>query len=192
MGLGTARKTLLKNDKLGKSKQAYVNDYMLWGDKHEVNGIAKWVSIHKKMPKKILDEQESIKHFNWHEGMNLSTTPDGIAEDCLIEVKCSALGKKTYPEFPEEHYWQVYGQQMVMNCEGYEIKKTHLVNWTPKHTKIWEIERNLNFEKYMSGLLQEYINCLISDKDIVPKPKPYSGDHKIKLIYNNGETHGKS
>jgi len=200
MGIGTSRKTQLKNDKLCNQKQVYKNDYMAWGEKHEVNGIAKWVSIFKKIPKNILEEQQCIKIEDWYRGFSLSTTPDGITRTWrknilmgrLIEVKCSAMGKKTYPEFPEEHMWQIYGQQMIMQ-QSYDIfiDHTDLVNWTPKHTKIWRIWRNVDFEDYMSNLLREYIDGLLDDKELTAKPKKFAGKHKIELIYNNkGETHG--
>ena len=192
MGIRTARKTQLKHDANGTHKNLSGNPYVDWGEKHEVNGIAKWISINKKMPSYILEEQQSFVDIEWYEGIGLSTTPDGLADNCLIEVKCSAMGKKTYEEFPDEHLWQGYGQQMIMNLCGFNVEKTHLVNWTPKHTKIWEIQRNQEFEDYMTPLLQEYINALIYKEELVPKPKVFQGKHKIELIYNNGDKDGKS
>jgi len=192
MGIRTARKTQLKHDINGTHKNLSGNPYVDWGEKHEVNGIAKWISINKKMPRYILEEQQSFVDVEWYEGVGLSTTPDGLADNCLIEVKCSAMGKKTYEEFPDEHLWQVYGQQMIMNLCGFNVEKTHLVNWTPKYTKIWQIQRNQEFEEYMTPLLQEYINALIYKEELVPKPKAFQGKHKIELIYNNGDKNGKS
>ena len=192
MGIRTARKTQLKHDINGTHKNLSGNPYVDWGEKHEVNGVAKWISINKKMPTYILEEQQSFVDSDWYEGIGLSTTPDGLAGNCLIEVKCSAMGKKTYEDFPDEHIWQVYGQQMIMNSVGFNVEKTHLVNWTPKHTKIWEIQRNQEFEEYMKPLLQEYINALLYKKDIVRKPEVFQGKHSIELIYNNGDNNGKS
>ena len=192
MGIRTARKTQLKHDINGTHKNLSGNPYVDWGEKHEVNGIAKWISINKKMPSYILEEQQSFVDIEWYEGVGLSTTPDGLADNCLIEVKCSAMGKKTYEDFPDEHLWQVYGQQMIMNSCGFNVEKTHLVNWTPKHTKIWEIQRNQEFEEYMTPLLQEYIKALIYEEELEPKPKAFQGKHKIELIYNNGDKNGKS
>ena len=195
MGIRTSRKKQLELDENHvqlRSPWLATNPYVVWGEKHEVNGIAKWISINKKMPEYILEEQYQFVYPDWYEGVNIATTPDGLADNCLIEVKCSAMGKKTYDEFPDEHYWQVYGQQMIMNLCGFNVEKTHLVNWTPKHTKIWEIQRNQEFEEYMTPLLQEYINAYVYKEELVPKPKAFQGKHKIELIYNNGDKNGKS
>jgi hypothetical protein len=192
MGLRTSRKKQLEYDKTCAQKKIWDTKYIDWGTKHEVNGVAKWIKLNGKMPKYILDEQESFVIPGWHDGIGLSTTPDGLSGTCLIEIKCSAMGKNTYSEFPEEHLWQVYGQQMIMSHQGHDIEKTHLVNWTPKHTKIWEIQRNQDYEDYMSLLLKDYIEGLVHDKKLTPKPEAFQGKHKIELIYNNGDNNGKS
>ena len=92
MGIRTARKTQLKHDINGTHKNLSGNPYVDWGERHEVNGIAKWISINKKMPRYILEEQQSFVDIEWYEGVGLSTTPDGLADNCLIEVKCAAMG----------------------------------------------------------------------------------------------------
>ena len=198
LGYRVSRKKQLEMDLKCEEKPITFRKFIDWGNDHEVNGVAKWVKINQKMPTHILEDQKSFRLEGWFEGFSISTTPDGISKETLLEVKCPAAGVKNYPEvdkkgddisydgFPSEHLCQLYGQQMIMNKLGYKIKKTDLVCWTPKHTKIWTVWLNEDYVSYMTELLKEYCGSLLNNKKPLPKPDPYQGKHYIELTYNNG------
>jgi hypothetical protein len=197
LGYRVSRKKQLEMDLKCEEKPITFTKFIDWGNAHEVNGLAKWVTLNKQMPKHILEDQKSFQVEDWYKNFSISTTPDGVLEETLLEIKCPAAGVKNYPEvdkkgnklpydgFPAEHLCQVYGQQMIMNKLGYKIKKTDLVSWTPKHTKIWTVWLNEDYILYMSELLKEYCKSLLT-KDKLDKPDPYQGKHYIELTYNNG------
>lgn len=169
------------------------------GKKHEKHGIAKWCRVNRKIPEFILNDQESRKVDNWlnlkqKDTVSLSTTPDGIYRDCILEVKTTKLAKACFDDFPKQYLPQIYGQQMVMNMwYGQEnidkkITKTHLINFSkPKgFTRIWEVTYNQEFINFLIKLLEEYSNRIIelSDEPLDEKPK-FDGDvdENIKLIW---------
>ena len=118
--------------------------------------------------------------------VDLSCTPDGRYNDVLLEIKCGAMGEKPHTlEKMRIYLAQVCIQQYVLNSLGVEINKTHLVSWSFNGTRIWEIERNYEFEHYLLGLLEEYAMALINDSKLEDKPKKFEGEHKIKLIYGD-------
>jgi len=170
------------------------------GQKLEKHGIAKWVKINNKVPNFILGDQVSRQVDNWFsredDGRNisLSSTPDGIYKDCILEVKTTKHGKACFDDFPKHYLPQIYGQQMVMNMWykqeniDREIKKTHLINISkPKaYTKIWEVSYNQEFINYLTELLEEYSSRLLdlSDKPLNEKPKfKGSVEGSINLIW---------
>ena len=108
----------------------------------------------------------------------------GIFKDCLIEIKCGAMGEKPHALDKMRIYLaQVCIQQYVLNSLGVEINKTHLVSWSFNGTRIWEVQRNVEFEHYLMSILEEFSIALIGSGDIEKKPKKFEGEHKIKLIY---------
>lgn len=169
------------------------------GQKLEKHGIAKWVNLNHKIPNFILGDQVSRQVNNWlnrQDGRNvsLSSTPDGIYKDTILEVKTTKHGKSCFDSFPKHYLPQIYGQQMVMNMwYGQEnidrkITKTHLINISkPKaYTKIWEVSYNQEFINYLIDLLEEYSLKLLdlSDEPLNEKPK-FEGniDDSIRLIW---------
>ena len=177
--------------------QKYIMNY---GNLHEKHGIAEWVVWQKDMPKHVLDEQESLLIPNWlnldeKETISISSTPDGFSSqmETILEVKCSMGGKSCYKDLPKDKLPQIYGQQMVANMFfqaeelPYEVKKTHLINWTPSHTKIWECKRNEEFENYLKKYLEIYSWALLNEKDDeLKKPiEQFKGEieKSISLIY---------
>jgi len=165
--------------------QKYVNH----GNLHEKSGIAKWILINKQMPTEILEDQHNYvlqNAFNLKGDtvVDLSCTPDGRFEDTLLEIKAGSLGKKPHEWNKAKVYLaQVSIQQYILNSLGIKIDKTHLVSWSFNGTRIWEIERNYEFEHYLLGLLEEYAMALINDSKLEDKPKKFEGEHRIKLIY---------
>ena len=122
--------------------------------------------------------------------VDLSCTPDARYSDkdnnLLLEIKCGSLGKKPHDWNKAKVYLaQVSIQQYILNSLGIKIDKTHLVSWSFNGTRIWEIERNYEFEHYLLGLLEEYAMALINDSKLEDKPKKFEGEHKIKLIYGD-------
>jgi hypothetical protein len=177
--------------------QKYIMNY---GNLHEKHGIAEWVVWAEEMPNYILDKQKSFSVPNWldldqEETISLSSTPDGIKSDfsCILEVKCSMGGKSCYKDLPKDKLPQIYGQQMVLNSwlesqkNKERVEKTHLINWTPNHTKIWECKRNEEFENYLKKYLEIYSWALLNEKDDeLKKPiEQFKGEIKksISLIY---------
>ena len=189
-------------DKKGEEKPIegwYLEKAIAIGNKHEKHGIAKWCRLNNKIPRFILGEQKSRTVKNWmnltsEDTVSLSTTPDGIYGNCLLEVKTTKHAKECFPSFPKQYLPQIYGQQMVMNMwYGQEelpmrIERTHLINFSrPKgYTKIWEVTYNQEFINFLVLLLEEYSNKLLqfSDKPLNEKPK-FDGnvDENIKLIW---------
>ena len=165
--------------------QKYVNH----GNLHEKSGIAKWILINKQMPTEILEDQHNYvlqNAFNLKGDtvVDLSCTPDGRYNDVLLEIKCGAMGEKPHTlEKMRIYLAQVCIQQYVLNSLGIEINKTHLVSWSFNGTRIWEIQRNIEFEHYLMSILEEFSIALIGSGDIEKKPKKFEGEHKIKLIY---------
>ena len=169
----------------------YAQKYIDHGNLHEKSGIAKWILINKKMPTEILEDQHNYvlqNAFNLKGDtvVDLSCTPDGRFEDTLLEIKAGSLGKKPHEWNKAKVYLaQISLQQYILNSLGIKIDKTHLVSWSFNGTRIWEIERNYEFEHYLLGLLEEYAIALINDSKLEDKPKKFEGEHKIKLIYGD-------
>lgn len=169
----------------------YAQKYIDHGNLHEKSGIAKWILINKKMPTEILEDQHNYvlqNAFNLKGDtvVDLSCTPDGRFEDTLLEIKCGSLGKKPHEWNKAKVYLaQISLQQYILNSLGIKIDKTHLLSWSFNGTRIWEIERNYEFEHYLLGLLEEYAMALINDSKLEDKPKKFEGEHKIKLIYGD-------
>ena len=141
------------------------------------------------MPTEILEDQHnyvSQNAFNLKGDtvVDLSCTPDGRYNDVLLEIKCGAMGEKPHTlEKMRIYLAQVCIQQYVLNSLGVEINKTHLVSWSFNGTRIWEVQRNIEFEHYLMSILEEFSIALIGSGDIEKKPKKFEGEHKIKLIY---------
>jgi len=182
---------MLEWDRKGEQKPIgeFMQKYVDFGVEHERSGIAKWILINKKMPTEILEDQHNYvlqNAFNLKGDtvVDLSCTPDARSENTLLEIKCGSLGKKPHDWNKAKVYLaQVSIQQYILNSLGIKIDKTHLVSWSFNGTRIWEIERNYEFEHYLLGLLEEYGMALINDSKLEDKPKKFEGEHKIKLIY---------
>ena len=196
-GQYTRRKDMLQADlseeiiPIGSFMQKYVD----FGNKHEKSGIAKWIILNKKMPIEILDKQQNyiIQDFLNLGGdtvVDLSCTPDGRYtdkdNDLLLEIKCGSMGEKPH-EFKKVKIYlaQISLQQYILNSLGVKIDKTHLVSWSFNGTKIWEIERNYDFEHYLLGLLEEYALALLGKGQLRDKPDTYKGKHLINQIYGD-------
>jgi len=171
----------------------YAQKFINHGNLHEKSGIAKWILINKQMPTEILEDQHNYvlqNAFNLKGDtvVDLSCTPDGRYKDCVLEIKAGAMGEKPHTlEKMRIYLAQCCIQQYVLNSLGIEINKTHLVSWSFNGTRIWEIERNYEFEHYLLGLLEEYTMALINNSKLEDKPKKFEGEHKIKLIYGEKE-----
>ena len=196
-GQYTRRKDMLQADLNGESISIspFQQRYMDFGVKHEKYGIAKWIILNKKMPVEILDNQQNyiIQDFLNLGGdtvVDLSCTPDGRYSDkdngLLLEIKCGSMGEKPHDFKKIKIYLaQVSLQQYILNSLGVKIDKTHLVSWSFNGTKIWEIERNYEFEHYLLGLLEEYALALLGKGQLRDKPDSYKGKHLIKQIYGD-------
>ena len=167
----------------------FAQKFINHGNLHEKSGVAKWILINKQMPTEILSEQKNyvVENFLNLKGdtlVDLSCTPDGRYNDVLLEIKCGAMGEKPHALDKMRIYLaQVCIQQYVLNSLGVEINKTHLVSWSFNGTRIWEIQRNIEFEHYLMSILEEFSIALIGSGDIEKKPEKFEGEHKIKLIY---------
>ena len=167
----------------------FAQKFINHGNLHEKSGVAKWILINKQMPTEILSEQKNyvVENFLNLKGdtlVDLSCTPDGRHKDVLLEIKCGAMGEKPHALDKMRIYLaQVCIQQYVLNSLGVEINKTHLVSWSFNGTRIWEVQRNVEFEHYLMSILEEFSIALIGSGDIEKKPKKFEGEHKIKLIY---------
>mgnify|MGYP003124287795 CR=1 FL=1 len=167
----------------------FAQKFINHGNLHEKSGVAKWILINKQMPTEILSEQKNyvVENFLNLKGdtlVDLSCTPDGRYNDVLLEIKCGAMGEKPHALDKMRIYLaQVCIQQYVLNSLGVEINKTHLVSWSFNGTRIWEVQRNVEFEHYLMSILEEFSIALIGSGDIEKKPKKFEGEHKIKLIY---------
>ena len=167
----------------------FAQKFINHGNLHEKSGVAKWILINKQMPTEILSEQKNyvVENFLNLKGdtlVDLSCTPDGRYNDVLLEIKCGAMGEKPHALDKMRIYLaQVCIQQYVLNSLGVEINKTHLVSWSFNGTRIWEVQRNIEFEHYLMSILEEFSIALIGSGDIEKKPKKFEGEHKIKLIY---------
>lgn len=167
----------------------FAQKFINHGNLHEKSGVAKWILINKQMPTEILSEQKNyvVENFLNLKGdtlVDLSCTPDGRYNDVLLEIKCGAMGEKPHALDKMRIYLaQVCIQQYVLNSLGVEINKTHLVSWSFNGTRIWEVQRNVEFEHYLMSILEEFSIALIGSGDIEKKPKKFEGEHKIKLIF---------
>ena len=202
-GLYTPRKEMLELDLQGSEPTIprHMRKYVVFGSKHEKHGIAKWCMVNKKIPQHVLKEQHSFKIQNWlnlkqEETISISSTPDGIYKDLdtdkttILEVKCSNLGKSCKDSFDKRWLPQVFGQQFLLACLGYEVKETHLINWSKCRTKIYQVKYCQEFINYLIELLEEYSLALLKGKanGLIEKPKEFNGniDDYIKKIYDNG------
>jgi len=194
-GTYTKRADMLQADLNGTeiTIPEHMQKYVDFGNLHEGSGIAKWILINKKMPVEILDNQQNyiVQDFLNLGGdtvVDLSCTPDArVPEDnLLLEIKCGSLGKKPH-EFAKAKVYlaQVSLQQYILNSLGIQIDKTHLVSWSMNGTRIWEIERNVEFEHYLLSLLEEYSLALLGKGSLRDKPDVFKGEHKINLIYGD-------
>ena len=198
-GTYTPRNEMLEWDRKGEQKPIgeFMQKYVDFGNLHEKSGIAKWILINKKMPTEILEDQHNYvlqNAFNLKGDtvVDLSCTPDASYSDknnnLLLDIKCGSLGKKPHEWNKAKVYLaQISLQQYILNSLGIKIDKTQLVSWSFNGTRIWEIERNYEFEHYLLGLLEEYTMALINDSKLEDKPKKFEGEHKIKLIYGEKE-----
>ena len=97
LGYRVSRKKQLEMDLKCEEKPITFTKFIDWGNAHEVNGLAKWVTLNKQMPKYILEDQKSFQVEEWYENFSITTTPDGVLEETLLEIKCPAAGVKNYP-----------------------------------------------------------------------------------------------
>ena len=140
----------------------FAQKFINHGNLHEKSGVAKWILINKQMPTEILSEQKNyvVENFLNLKGdtlVDLSCTPDGRYNDVLLEIKCGAMGEKPHALDKMRIYLaQVCIQQYVLNSLGVEINKTHLVSWSFNGTRIWEVQRNVEFEHYLMSILEEF------------------------------------
>ena len=179
----------LNNTEIGIPE--HMQKYVDFGNLHESSGIAKWILINKKVPVEILQDQQNyiVQDFLNLGGdtvVDLSCTPDArVPEDnLLLEIKCGSLGKKPHEFVKAKVYLaQVSLQQYILNSLGIQIDKTHLVSWSMNGSRIWEIQRNPEFEHYLLSLLEEYSLALLGKGELRDKPDAFKGEHKIKLIY---------
>ncbi len=177
----------LNNTEIGIPE--HMQKYVSWGNLHESSGIAKWILINKKYPEEMLENQQNyiVQDFLNLGGdtvVDLSCTPDARVNNILLEIKCGNLGKKPHDFAKAKVYLaQVSLQQYILNCLGVQIDKTHLVSWSMNGTRIWEIQRNVDFEHYLLSLLEEYSLALLGKGQLKDKPESFKGEHKIKLIY---------
>lgn len=177
----------LNNTEIGIPE--HMQKYVDFGNLHEKSGIAKWILINKKYPEEMLENQQNyiVQDFLNLGGdtvVDLSCTPDARVDNMLLEIKCGSLGKKPHDFAKAKVYLaQVSLQQYILNCLGVQIDKTHLVSWSMNGTRIWEIQRNVDFEHYLLSLLEEYSLALLGKGQLKDKPESFKGEHKIKLIY---------
>ena len=206
-GAYVPRKKMCLMDIKGETNEIsqWQRKYVDYGTRHEKHGIAEWVLWQKDMPKYILDEQESLLIPNWlnldeKETISISSTPDGFNSqmDTILEVKCTMTNKSCKEEFDFRWLPQIFGQQMIANMffQGeelpYQIKKTHLINFGEKHTKIYEIPTNEKFTHYLIELLEEYSYALLSEEEsqinkLDEKVKELKWDRNkaISLVYES-------
>lgn len=186
------RKLQLSHDLERKPRKIDDNamSYVRYGNYNERCGIAKWMLVNQKSCKDYCQEQKNyiVEDGKWTEvesakGIAVSATPDGLSLDdkTIIEVKCSAEGKRTYDDFPKQYIPQVMGQMWLLNMNDVPVEQVDLVNWTPKQTKIWRIKRDESYEKYLSKHLSDY--CLALKGGELAKMEKYDKKLNIELIY---------
>lgn len=186
------RNLQLKHDLEQKPRKLDDNamSYVRYGNYNERCGIAKWMLVNKKSCKDYCQEQRNyiVEDGKWTDvesakGIAVSATPDGLSldEKTIIEVKCSAEGKRTYEDFPKQYIPQIMGQMWLLNMNDVPVEQVDLVNWTPKQTKIWRIKRDEDYEKYLSKHLSDY--CLALKGGELAKMEKYDKKLNIELIY---------
>ena len=67
------------------------------------------------------------------------------------------------------------------------LEYVDLVNWTPKHTKIWRYTRDVEYEKNLIVNLDDYSEALLGKIELPTKPIVYKGNMmaNVKLIYDS-------
>ena len=164
----------------------FAKNRMNWGSEHEIDGVANWLirCSNGKYPKFTLDDQKDflLEDFDKNDETTvaLSSKPDGLSDDekTIIEIKCPNEGGKLKDDFDKTRLPQIFGQQLVLQHNGYPIEKTQLCEWTPNVFRVWEIFPDEKFEEHLLNLLKEFSNCLLNGGDIDPKPKRYGGKYE--------------
>ena len=110
---------------------------MQWGSLMEICGVATYL---KYFPNASFKSTGIWTHdrCKW-----LGVSPDGLAnEDIVIEIKCPFMNGNPFPyrSIPAQYVAQA---QFEMYVTG--RKKLHFVVWTPRTTKVYQMEMNERF-----------------------------------------------
>jgi hypothetical protein len=134
---------------------------MKWGTMCEKHAVATYLQNHLKNQPGLIFHETGI----WFISEWLASSPDGIVtnnnETYVIEIKCPY--KRGQPEcFDTVPFY--YIPQVQLQMKATETMKCHLVCWSPKETKIFEVNRNENYITELVSYLEEFSKNI--DKNI--------------------------
>lgn len=197
------------------------NPLVIYGRENERNAIAEFIKVTKKVPRFILDNQDRDRFMvtDWlnlgdksEYHIDLSATPDGVVGlDTLVEVKCPDMGLSCFDKeglqkcglpkdghVPERYLWQLAMQQLVVNMQKdskYNITKSYFLAWSPQRTRIWQYNYNLEFQKYLISLLEEFSLALVDGNTLKNPPTkerhPIIAEELKKMILRYDTQGGK-
>lgn len=110
----------------------------------------------------VVDQQR------WYGLDYFGTHIDGRTSTNLVECKCPFAG--IYDEVPVHYMPQVQGQMWLA-----KVNRCHFVAWTADEFRIWEVEFEIDYFRWMVPLLEEFWQCVQNDVEparLKRKPKP--------------------
>lgn len=157
LGIGFDSRQKLWRQMTGREERFQGNVMTEWGNDHEMDAVHQYEIVTGKLVTACGDDQESIVHPDllW-----LSCTPDGYADEAVIEVKCP-YKMELYPDVPAHYMAQIQGQMMIT---GYDT--CHFSCWTPDDFACWEVRSSDEYQQTMIDKLAEfYYSYLIPDEE---------------------------
>jgi len=110
----------------------------------------------------------------------LGASPDGIiGGEVLHEAKCRAT--TPYEDVSPLHFCQIQGQ---LACTG--LKRCHYQSWTPDAQRIWEVDFNEDYFKWLLPYLEDFW-CYVQKVEEPPRRKrvEYPEPLEVNLIYSS-------
>ena len=139
-----------------------VNLAMRWGSLMEICAVATYM---KYFPNATYQSTGIWQHERcpW-----LGISPDGLVNnDIVVEIKCPFMNGNPFPyrNIPAQYIGQAQFEMYAT-----KRRKMHFVVWTPKTTKIYEMEMNDEFIQLVLEELQAFHESL--NEDSVPEASP--------------------
>jgi putative phage-type endonuclease len=174
IGIGYDSRQKLWRQLTGREERFQGNAATQWGSDNERHAISHYEIATGNLVDSAGDNQGFVIHsdHDW-----LGCTPDGYVGDIVIEAKCPA-SMNLYGKVPDHYMPQVQGQIAITGKS-----KAHFICWTPEGCEIYEVPASLEYWAECFELLNDFWQCVQSDKEPSKRKKPTLPQIQYERIY---------